>query len=466
MENNRIKLSLCIPTYNRSDALEILLESIYRQIGNHKDEVEVCISDNASTDDTEEIVKKYIGKFDLKYDKKENPIHPILNWNNAIDILPSGEYVLMVGDDDVFINNAIERMLDMIQQYPSDYYYLNHIHAQVNVNKDKVYNHNCVMEYRNDECECQNQTSRYIDKWEEIFNFISGDYQEMNMLFIGNHLMKRGMWHADVDKFERLFNDYIRNKQPLCEETKEYFYSIWSPHVTIIANVMMGKRCYYCDEPMISQGMGINASDIFQIYLLLFMPRDLKMLRDTGMDDTEYRKYYEYVSKQEVKRYVNLLLYKSHLLKQHPYCSDFISLQENTSEILGEIAKKLMDKTNDYYYNMADNHFQNSLSGLLEQKTGRVVLWGTGDVGKNYLDALPALRKHIDFVADGNVRLHGINYEELNLVIHDPQDIQNEQVYMVVIASVRHEKEIEKTLGEYGCKGYYVVKSQGIQYVE
>ena len=50
-------LSICIPTYNRSGYLEQCLESIVHQ--ERFDEIEVIISDNCSTDDTEAVCKKY-----------------------------------------------------------------------------------------------------------------------------------------------------------------------------------------------------------------------------------------------------------------------------------------------------------------------------------------------------------------------------------------------------------------------
>lgn len=463
MESSTVKLSLCIPTYNRVDTLEILLESVYRQIGSHKDEVEVCISDNASTDSTGAIIKKYVGKLNIQYNKFEYTVHTVLNWDYAIDKMPAGKYVLMIGDDDILINNAIERMLELIDTYEADYYYLNHIHAQINVNRDKVYNNNCRMEYDATECECYEQNSSYVEKWESILNY-PGKYQEINMLFIGNHLMKKGIWKIDLEHFEKMYSE--NGDKPLCEETMDYYYTVWSPQVTVVAKAMMGKTCYYCGEPMICQGMGMNVSDEFQVFLLLFMPRWLELFRGLGMDGEEYKKYLENVTRQEINRYVNLLLYKPDVVKAHPYCANFIKYQENTNMILAQIAEKLTDKKNDFYFNMADNQFKKELSGIIKNRNGRVVLWGTGDVGKNYIHALPELKENIDFVVDGNITLHGKIYEELGLVIQDPQEIKKETVYMVITASIKYEKEIENTLKEWGIREFYMIGSQGIAYME
>ena len=52
MSNNTILLSLCIPTYNRVETLTVMLERVVHD-PDFDEEVEIVISDNCSTDDTE-----------------------------------------------------------------------------------------------------------------------------------------------------------------------------------------------------------------------------------------------------------------------------------------------------------------------------------------------------------------------------------------------------------------------------
>lgn len=457
-----IKLSICVPTYNRANTLELLLESIYKQIGNHKSEVEICISDNASQDNTECVVQNYYEKLNINYYKQKQPIHAVLNWDYAIDKMPRGEYVLMVGDDDIIINNGIHRMIELITNYKSDYYYLNHIHAQIKVNYDKVYNNDCQIKYVQNDCECYNMESGYVSKWEEILNY-QGKDQEVNMLFIGNHLMKRGMWSIDIHKFDKLYKE--NQGKVLGEDTIEYYYSIWSPQVTVVAQNMMGKRCYYYAEPIVSQGMGENTSDVYQILLLLFLPRWMDLFKTLNMDLKEYDKYSHFILQREVQRYVNLLLYKSALLEKYPFCANFIYNQGSTNENLKMISQMLMDKKIDYYYSMINNSFENELSRVMAKKEGKVVLWGTGDVAGNYIDSSVLLKDNIDYVVDGNVKLHGTVYSKLNLVIHNPEELKKEKVYLVIIASLKYEDEIKMTLRELQCKDYYIIGKEGLSVI-
>ena len=58
MENKQPLLSICIPTYNRAEYLEGALKNIVTDSA-FDSRVEVIISDNASTDNTQEVGKKY-----------------------------------------------------------------------------------------------------------------------------------------------------------------------------------------------------------------------------------------------------------------------------------------------------------------------------------------------------------------------------------------------------------------------
>lgn len=56
-------LSICIPTYNRSQYLKETIDSIIGQEEFKSENVEIVISDNCSTDDTEIVCKKYIEQY-------------------------------------------------------------------------------------------------------------------------------------------------------------------------------------------------------------------------------------------------------------------------------------------------------------------------------------------------------------------------------------------------------------------
>lgn len=106
-------LTVGLFTYNRSGFLDELLDKILQQVGNDK-LLEILVLDNASTDNTTDIVEKYQRKYsNLQYYRnKEN----IGTQNNLFKIweLAKGEYVIAGGGDDCFLNVSLYRLVNSI----------------------------------------------------------------------------------------------------------------------------------------------------------------------------------------------------------------------------------------------------------------------------------------------------------------------------------------------------------------
>jgi abequosyltransferase len=56
---NTILLSICIPTFNRSEVLDNTLNSLFSNSEFNSNQIEVIVSDNCSTDNTVQVVTKY-----------------------------------------------------------------------------------------------------------------------------------------------------------------------------------------------------------------------------------------------------------------------------------------------------------------------------------------------------------------------------------------------------------------------
>ena len=69
-------LSVCIPTYNRAEYLKLTIESIISQKEFLDEDVELVICDNASDDNTDEVVLQYSKKYrNIIYVKNEKNIN-------------------------------------------------------------------------------------------------------------------------------------------------------------------------------------------------------------------------------------------------------------------------------------------------------------------------------------------------------------------------------------------------------
>jgi len=110
-----IALSICIPTYNRSEYLQECLTSVLTSTAEHASEVEIVISDNASTDATGDIVRTFQEAHPwIRYHRNEENIGGERNFY-LLATLAKGENIWVFGDDDKMEERAVARVLDNIR---------------------------------------------------------------------------------------------------------------------------------------------------------------------------------------------------------------------------------------------------------------------------------------------------------------------------------------------------------------
>lgn len=115
-KTDKQKLGICIPTYNRDNFLKILLESLLSQC--KENGVQIFISDNCSNDKTEEVVIQFQRIYsNISYSKNDENIG---FYRNLIKVLKMAqtEYVWMMDDDDIILNNAISKILHVLDGAP------------------------------------------------------------------------------------------------------------------------------------------------------------------------------------------------------------------------------------------------------------------------------------------------------------------------------------------------------------
>ena len=105
-------LSIVIPTYNRAKFLNRNLEIHIPILKKYN--IEIFISDNASDDETENLVKNWIEKYSLiNYYKNEINIGPDANFEKALKMANS-KYIWLLGDTYYFDEFEIDLLLDRI----------------------------------------------------------------------------------------------------------------------------------------------------------------------------------------------------------------------------------------------------------------------------------------------------------------------------------------------------------------
>lgn len=103
---HRPKVSIAIPTFNRVNYLKLAIESSLAQTYSN---VEVIISDNASTDKTSEILAQYSDSRLVKIRQPTN-VGMMANWNKCLE-MATGKYFILLSDDDLLDPSAIEKLV-------------------------------------------------------------------------------------------------------------------------------------------------------------------------------------------------------------------------------------------------------------------------------------------------------------------------------------------------------------------
>lgn len=111
-------LSICIPTYNRSEYLERALEAYVSNIS-FDNSVEIVISDNASTDDTFLVAEKYSKRYpNIKYYRNETNVKDV-NFVLALD-RASGLYAKLMNDNAIITHSGLSYIKEEILQHIED----------------------------------------------------------------------------------------------------------------------------------------------------------------------------------------------------------------------------------------------------------------------------------------------------------------------------------------------------------
>lgn len=107
-------LSIAIPTHNGASYIREALESIIIQLNEIEEEIEVVVSDNASSDQTPDIMKEYQNKYRfIRYFRNEENLGGDKNLTLAVK-RSTGKYVWIIGDDDKIAIGGIRTVLNVL----------------------------------------------------------------------------------------------------------------------------------------------------------------------------------------------------------------------------------------------------------------------------------------------------------------------------------------------------------------
>jgi len=107
-------LSICITTYNRADWLEVSLRNMFRLLPVPHPEIEIVVCDNTSTDRTPAVLAAHAGRKDLRAYRNARNVGMLGNLRVTAN-QARGRFVWILGDDDLLMDGAIERILQVLR---------------------------------------------------------------------------------------------------------------------------------------------------------------------------------------------------------------------------------------------------------------------------------------------------------------------------------------------------------------
>lgn len=118
-------ISLTIPTWNRAAYLAESLEHLLPQFAALPErQVELLISDNCSPDNTSAVVDSFIARgLPVRYVRNETNIGSDANFMQCVR-LATGQYVWVLGDDDILLPGALTALVAALEQHEVDVVYL------------------------------------------------------------------------------------------------------------------------------------------------------------------------------------------------------------------------------------------------------------------------------------------------------------------------------------------------------
>jgi len=190
-----MKLTIAIPTYNRSFFLDNNLNQLLKE---YNDNFEIIIQDNASSDNTNKIVEKYI-KLGLPINYEKNLTN--LGWTKNFEICfkkAKTKYMILLGDDDIIVNGGIDLILKNINDYSPDLIFMNAFSIK-NYDKEYYVSKNDSQQFDLDEFLCETilqfrlissyvVKTKYVNKVKEF----SGNFAHLHVIF--ESLQKKGVF--------------------------------------------------------------------------------------------------------------------------------------------------------------------------------------------------------------------------------------------------------------------------------
>lgn len=407
-------LSICIPTYNRSTFLKELLLNIISQMNhNIKNQVEICISNNNSTDDTEYVVNEFIHDnpdICIQYSKNDQNIQAY-NFVKALELAKS-PYVWIIGDDDHIRDGGIDKALEAIS-HGADIIVSNIYHYDRTMTRD-------LGIVRIFDASVQDTDFDFSDRRTLKEYLLNARTKNCIGTFLSNFIFKKKNWMPEHKK--KSFLDLLGSEGP-----QVYMH---------LETMLSGCKLRYISYPLINY----RSNNVPESYDERYSYRHFSGLEAEGLC-----KVINYTVTDESIREILLELLRKDI-SIFRFCGYDITDEEKN------FMSKFYSTEDITLFNELHNTPQDIISCYAQYKK---IIFGASGTGIVLKERLAELNIDTHYFCDNDQRKHGQSLEGVSII--SPLDllrISKEDNVLVIISSM-YVREI-----------YYQLKELGIQHIK
>jgi glycosyltransferase involved in cell wall biosynthesis len=262
-------LSICIPTYNRSSFLRVMLQALLPQVAECSDQVEVWVLDNASPDETPAVIEESRVHGPFQYCRNESNIGPLRNILKGPCELARGEFVWILGDHNLVVPHGINKLLSAISSRVELDVFLGNYRVAVypdNWPNSAIGGHDGNYHHRGGE----SLDDRYVEEWNELVTS-----QNAACTAVYAHVVRTVIWQQ-----------YWKDKtlsEPYLDGISTY------PHTWMLIEQLFRSPAYYVGSDLLTIFVGAqswgNPETQANVYLR-GLPDLLKRYRKAGLKKT------------------------------------------------------------------------------------------------------------------------------------------------------------------------------------
>lgn len=257
---NSIFLSICMPTYNRAFHVRRQIQYFIDELKafDSKD-IEIIISNNASTDETNVVLAEYDGKYDwLKINNNTDNIGAYPNMTLLLQ-MARGKYIWIPGDDDYLKKGLIKRVYNILRNDNLSYLY---------ISRRTINEKTCIIE-KEGKKHCVEYDKTIEVSYQQIVSLLKENYGDLKFQTSSVFERERALVYYEEASF------YPEDTQANCHSL---FKSV---------RAMQEGKSFFISDVCILNGMDISWGDSFIHYVFECDPLFVSGLSKFGIKQND-----------------------------------------------------------------------------------------------------------------------------------------------------------------------------------